>query len=280
MWRKIEKSTRLEALSVLSDTGVVFCNFSAVQATSKGFVLVGTAHFNEAQIVFDEGCCRFLLRSARIHAAATDCTFDYETVAYIQSPRDEGRAHVALSHQSSSQTSRSAAAEGTAAVSLRSGIGLKGELAGKISGDFENAVSRTESSADTQRRLFIRADVFARGEQPDHVVWTVSPDPSNPLQQGGELYDVVHGRRFNQANEGAGLAYVRLISSTGHVDVFLEIRGGDIVWTHIDFPEASKLHRFKDRLINVRTKRDIVGRLALAKALEGRIRLKSVRPPG
>lgn len=60
----------------------------------------------------------------------------------------------------------------------------------------------------------------------------------------------------------------------------LEVRGSEIIWTGIEFPESSRLHKLTDRLINGRTKKDIVGRIALAKAFNGRIPLQKVPRKG
>ncbi len=280
MWPKKKKHSEVEALSVLSDAGIVFSDFSAVQSTPDGFILIGTVHFNEAQIDFDEGYCRFLLRSARIHAVATDCAFDYESIAYVHSPSDEAHVEVTVTRESIGKKTRSAAAEGSATASLKTGIGLKAGVRGKLSGDFETSSARTEALKSTEKRVYVRADVRKRGENADHVVWTISPDPANPLEQSGETYDVVHGRRLNIANEGAGLAYVQLNGQEGEVDLALEVRAREIIWTDIEFPETSKLHKLKDRLINGRTKQDIVGRIALGKAFEGRVPLQKVPRKG
>ncbi|GAB4394977.1 MAG: hypothetical protein Tsb0032_25100 [Kiloniellaceae bacterium] len=274
MWPRTEPDSVVDALSVLSDAGIVFADFSAAQSTAEGFFLVGTVHFNEAQVDFDEGYCRFLLRSARVQAIATDSIFDYSSIAYVHTPKEEADSDVTVLRDSTKKRSKSASAMGCATLSLKSGFGLGGELGGKLTGDYEVSTARTEGVKSTERRMYVRADVFAHGNDPDQIVWTISPDPANPLHQDDKTYDVVHGRRLNKANEGAGLAYVRMTSEGGGIDLSLYIRASEIVWTSFEFPGTSKLHKFKKRLINGRTKQEVIGRIALAKAFEGSIPLK------
>jgi hypothetical protein len=274
---KSQKATVVSSVAQLKQAGVVHANFSAAQPTAKTFTLVGSIQFNPGNIEFEEGTGSFALRTGRVMAVGTGCHFDYDTIAYRAAGSETATTQVALEKTATRIRSKQASAEGRAGASLTGGLELGAKAQGRLSGEFETAFTRTETSdRPTIRQLTEAFPRSTRSEQVDEIEWVINYDEEKPLRDGDRMFDAVHGERLRKANEGAGLAFVQLSEPEGSVEIQLKVRRGDILWTDVTFDERSPLHRYGARLVNGTTKKDVIGRMALAESLTGRLSLTTL----
>ncbi len=275
IWKKPDK--KVLNSKALKSAGVVLSNFSAAQASEVGFFLVGTIQFNPAVLEFDEGRAEFALNKARVIALGRGCVFEYESIAYVARISEE-RTFVAETKKTKQKdSSGSAEAQAEAGIGLTKGVSASAGAKGSLKAKFANT-DVTKLKADSARTESL-IEAFPRakkGQEIDNVEWIIRPDELTPLQIGDEHLHVLHGERMRRANENAGLAYVKFAKPQGRINLSLEVRAADIHWTDISFTEGTPLHKLGKRLVHGRSKRDIVGKLALGKALEGAIQLEKL----
>ncbi|WP_131822059.1 hypothetical protein [Salipiger thiooxidans] len=272
VWKKNEREP-IDS-KALAETEVVFSNFSAAQVNAEGFILVGTIHFNPGEITFDEGRAEFALRQARITALGRGCACDYESIAYIARSTDEVKQKAQVTKTVDNKKGGEAQAEGQAAVSLTKGIAIGASMQGRLRRAFDEQELHVVGSESEGARALITAIPKKRSEgRAVQVDWIVRPDPLIPFETPLGTFSVLIGERMRAANQGAGLAVVQMTEPGGYLEMRLDIRVADIEWTAVEFSETSKLHQFGKRIVDGKAKRDIVGRLALGKAIEGSMQL-------
>lgn len=275
IWKTTER-TVIDSRA-LSETEVVFSNFSTAQANPGGFILVGTVHFNPGEINLDEGRAEFVLRRASISVHGHGCVCEYDSIAYVARSTDMHLMRAQITKTIDSEDGGEAQAEGHAAASLVQGM----SLGGKVKGVLRHAFGQQELQVLTEeaegKKSLITAIPKKRMEGGvERVDWRITPDPLIPFETSSGTYAALIGERMRSANDGAGLAVVRLNEPEGYIEIRLEVRAADIQWTEIEFAETSPLHQHGKRLKDGKGKRDIVGRLALGKALEGSVVLQKL----
>ncbi|MEL6652398.1 MAG: hypothetical protein AAFQ87_16475 [Bacteroidota bacterium] len=261
----------------LSKSEVVFSNFSAAQSNAKGFILVGTVHFNQGELIFEEGRAEFVLKRTNIVAQGSGCVCPYNSIAYITRSNEAHKIKAQLTKTAGNQKGRKRSAEAKAAVSGKSGLSLGGGLEGDLTEAFGEEQSRALSEDAEGTKSLITAMPKKRTEGgAKQIVWRIEPDPLIPYETSDNTYTALIGERMRAANEDAGLAKVDIVDPEGFLEIKLEVRAADIEWTDVEFSDRSRLHQHGKRLINGTTKRDIVGRLGLGKALEGSVLLQTL----
>lgn len=279
IWKKTER-TEIGA-EALIEAEVAFSTFSAAQANAAGFILVGTVHFNPGRITLDEGRAEFVLRLARICAEGRGCACEYESIAYIARSAESQTAKAQTTETVNARKEREAQAEAHAGAGLGQGLSAGATAQGKLRHAFdEQAVQVLSGEAEGTKSLIVAYPTLRRDGRAGKVEWKIQPDPLIPYEDSGGSYRAVIGERMRAANDGAGLAVVRMTEPGGRLEMRLEVRAADIRWTEVEFAETSPLHHHGKRLVGGKEKRDIVGRLALAKALEGTVTLQRLPREG
>lgn len=267
----------IDVESLIAESGVIYADFSAAQPTGSSFILVGSAHFNEARIDLDDRhFCTFFLRTARVRASAMNGTFDYSTIAYVNAMQSSREFRLRRIQASESATTKKGKLAASASLSAGSGLGGRLEAGGELARTFTTA-HRGSLKLDRKQRLQnIRADVSSPTGDVQRITWVIGPDSAQPVKLADRLLDVVHGRQFDEANEAGGLAVVKLLAADGYVNLDLEVRAADIEWVTLQLPGTSVWSKLKGRLTRAKSKRDVVCRLAFSKAFQGRIPLQRV----
>lgn len=261
--------------SALVEADLVFSNFSAAQPTERGFILLGTVHFNPGKVEFDNGQAQFALSRAIISAIGHNAACDYESIAYIARSSDAHAIDAQLTTSQSNDKADAVSVEGSGTISVTSVP--RGSVAGTAytsmtkMGSGEQIVTVHAEGTKSLIAAYPRRKI---GNLAGQVDWIIDPDPLLPFTSSNGTHSVVLGERMASAGERAGLAAVEITEAGGYLELRLEVRAGWIVWTEIEFNEGSPLHQHGKRLIDGRGKRDIVGRIALGKALEGSVLLQ------
>lgn len=273
IWKKTER-VQLDA-DTLSETEVVYSNFSAAQANAEGFILVGTVHFNPGEIFFDEGRAEFVLRRANISAQGQGCFCIYDSIAYIARSTDAHQISAQITKTIDNEKAGEASVEAQAAASATQGFSVGGKAKGALRQAFgEQEIQVLNEETEGKKSLITAIPKKGKRGGAEQVDWRIEPDPLIPYETSSGTYSAVIGERMRAANDGAGLAMVQMSDPDGSMEIRLEVRAADIQWTEIEFSETSPLHKHEKRLIDGKSKRDIVGRLALARALEGSVVLQ------
>ena len=275
MWNR--RPTKILSSKALKSAGIALSNFSTAQPSAGGFFLVGTIHFNPAVLEFDEGRVEFALRRGRVVASGKGCVFEYSSIAYVARVSEEHTLEAETEKTQQRDRAGSAEAQGAAGASLTKGISAHAEAKGEMKRGFADTDVTKLKATSTQTDALIEAFPRAtKGRDVNRVEWAVLPDELTPLHSGDGSHSVLHGERMRRGNEDGGLAYVRLAKPEGCVELSLDVRAPDIAWIDISFNIDTPLHKQGKRLVDGRSKRDIVGRIALGKALEGLVALEKL----
>jgi hypothetical protein len=259
-----------DAGGLLEQAHLVFSELGASQQTDNGFYLTGTLHFNEGEIQFENGYCRFYLSTAHLKAEGQGCVFDIDTIAFRHTQADTWTFEISTETTKSTATQKIAAISGQAKISLTSGIGASGHAKGESKTDRMTSDKMVAKADHSKIIAFVDTNIHSD----DLVMWRIAANTNDTIERGGETYQVVRGSRLGEAANGLG--YVKFNRRDGTLALSLLVRHTDIVWTEFEMSDSHPLRDVAGRLLNGRDKKAVIGRLALQKAIAGSLVLPSV----
>ncbi len=268
-------SVRLSKL--LSEIGVVYHDFKAVQPSGDRFLLLGSIDFNEVTIKLESGTIRFRLRGADLIAECNNCEFDPDSIAFRKKGRDSVTEEASRSDKFVNEKSHSGKISGSISAGLTEAPSAK--LSAKGSKAAEGASVKTRSSvvAGEIDKPLVEANL---GRAPSCISWRIEPDPCETFHtnlEGEAPANCLNGQRLADAEGGLGAIDV---SNKDHsVKLSLEIRTNDVLITEFTANEKSPLLDLEKKLLETDNNKEIVGRMAVQRAISGSLLLKKLSHP-